>query len=74
MPYDRLRELPDQIRGNLPEDAQRIFKEAFNNAWEQYKDPSDRKGNASREETANRVAWSAVKKKYKKNGDVWQKK
>lgn len=69
MPYDRIRELPDSVRDNLPKHAQEIFKEAYNSAWEQYADPDDRRGDASREETAYRVAWSAAKKKYEKNGD-----
>jgi cation transport regulator len=41
--------------------------EAFNSAWDEYADPDERRGNTSREETAHKVAWSAVKKKYKKN-------
>jgi cation transport regulator len=41
--------------------------EAFNNAWEQYADPEKRRGIESREETAHRVAWAAVKQKYEKD-------
>lgn len=67
MPYKRNSELPDTVRENLPEHGQDIYREAFNSAWEEYKNPSERKENASREETAHRVAWSAVKKKYEKD-------
>jgi cation transport regulator len=67
MPYKSLRELPDSVRDNLPKHAQEIYKEAFNSAWDQYDEPEERRGDASREETAHRVAWSAVKKKYKKD-------
>lgn len=74
MPYDKINELPDSVKDNLPKKAQEIFKEAFNNAWKQYKDPQDRRGNNSREEAANKVAWSAVKKKYKKEKGSWKKK
>jgi cation transport regulator len=75
MPYDGLKELPDSVRDNLPKHAQEIYKEAFNSAWEQYKDPEDRRGDASREETAHRVAWSAVKNEYDKNDDgKWKRK
>lgn len=42
-------------------------------AWKEYADPKDRKGDASREETAHKVAWSAVKKSYEKKGDRWVK-
>jgi cation transport regulator len=71
MPYKEKTELPDSVRNTLPEGAQAIYKEAYNNAWDQYKDPEDRKGDATREEVAHKVAWSAVKQKYEKQGDSW---
>ncbi|MDZ7797427.1 MAG: ChaB family protein [Candidatus Marinimicrobia bacterium] len=74
MPYEKRSELPDSVKDNLPEKAQDIFKEAFNNAWEQYKDPSDRRENVSREETAMKIAWAAVKQKYRKQAGKWVKK
>lgn len=74
MPYDSVDELPESVKNSLPKKAQEIFRAAFNNAWEEYKDPEDRRGDASREEVANKVAWSAVKKKYEKKGDGWQRK
>lgn len=74
MPYDQLSDLPDSVNNSLPKHAQEIYQEAYNSAWDEYKDPSDRRGNSSREETAHRVAWSAVKKKYRKEDDKWVKK
>lgn len=75
MPYSKKSELPDSVKDNLPSHAQDIYKEAYNSAWDQYKDPDDRDGDASREETSHRVAWSAVKEKYEKNdNDNWVKK
>lgn len=75
MPYQSIDKLPDSVRDNLPKHAQEIYKEAFNSAWEQYADPDDRRGDASREETAHRVAWSAVKQSYEKGGDdKWHRK
>lgn len=75
MPYDRLSDLPDRVKDNLPKHAQEIYKEAFNSAYDQYDDPSDRKGDASREETAHKVAWSAVKNDYEKGeDDNWHRK
>jgi cation transport regulator len=59
MPYDKLTDLPDSVRNNLPKHAQEIYKEAFNSAEEHY-------GEESR---AHRVAWSAVENKYEKNED-----
>lgn len=76
MPYQQLAELPDSVKNHLPNHAQEIYKEAYNSAWDHYKDPDDRRGDASREETAHRVAWNAVKQRYEKgdNGDWVQKK
>ncbi len=67
-------ELPDSVKDNLPKHAQEIYKEAYNNAWDQYKDPEDRRGDSSREEVSHQVAWSAVKQKYKKQDDRWVEK
>jgi len=74
MPYDTLDDLPKSVKNNLPKHAQKIYLEAFNRAWEDYKNPEDRRGNASREEIAYRVAWTAVKKKYEKKDDKWVRK
>jgi cation transport regulator len=73
MPYDRTTELPDNVRDNLPSHAQDIYRKAFNSAWDEYKDPDDRRSDAGREETAHKVAWAAVKKEYHKEGDKWIK-
>jgi cation transport regulator len=67
MPYRRLAELPERIRRHLPRHAQEIWREAFNHAWERYADPSTRLGHAPREQTAQRVAWAAVKQVYEKD-------
>ena len=69
MPFGQREDLPDSVTNVLPAHAQDIYKEAFNSAWEEYKNPSDRKKGGDRESTAHRVAWSAVKKKYQKGAD-----
>jgi cation transport regulator len=69
MPYKSVSELPDSVKDNLPKHAQEIYMEAFNSAWDQYDEPEERRGDASREETAHKVAWAAVKKKYEKDDD-----
>jgi cation transport regulator len=75
MPYKNRDELPENVKSVLPEHAQDIFKDAFNSAWEEYADPGKRRGNAGREDVARRVAWAAVKQKYKKSADgKWQTK
>ena len=62
MPYASVAELPPRIRNHLPLHAQEIFLETFNHAWEEYASPATRRPGTSREETANRVAWAAVKR------------
>jgi cation transport regulator len=63
MPYRSIDELPDSVRHVLPSHAQEIYKEAFNSAYQEYAE----RGPKGREETAFKVAWTAVKKKYRKD-------
>jgi cation transport regulator len=63
MPYKSIADLPDSVRDNLPKHAQEIYQEAFNSAYDEYKE----RGPEGREVTAHKVAWSAVKKKYRKD-------
>jgi len=67
--------LPESVRENLPSHARSIYQKAHDNALEQYHDPQKKRGSASLEETAHKVAWAAVKQEYRKNrkGD-WVKK
>lgn len=75
MPYKNLSDLPDLVKGSLPKHAQEIYRSAYNSAWDEYADPSDRRGDEGREEAAHKVAWSAVKQKYEKNENGrWAKK
>lgn len=75
MPYESINELPESVGHVLPKHAQEIYKEAFNSAFMQYDTPSERRGDADREETAHKVAWSAVKKAgyAKGDDDKWHK-
>ncbi|HEY3986447.1 putative cation transport regulator ChaB [Cedecea sp.] len=75
MPYKSRTDLPESVQNVLPAHAQDIYKEAFNSAWHEYKDKADRRDDASREETAHKVAWAAVKHQYEKgDGERWHKK
>ncbi|MFW5697205.1 MAG: ChaB family protein [Fimbriimonadaceae bacterium] len=69
MPYDSIDELPKQVTNNVPKHGQEIYKEAFNNAYDRFKNPDNRRGDEGREEAAHKVAWSAVKQEYKKGDD-----
>lgn len=75
MPYASIADLSESVRHVLPKHAQEIYKEAYNSAWKEYKDKRDRRDDASQEEVAHRVAWSAVKHDYSKGeDDKWHKK
>ena len=71
-----LSEATEKRIDDLPKHAQHIFKKAHASAIKEYKDPDKRRGGKkeSAEEVAHKVAWSAVKKEYKKNDDEWIKK
>ena len=70
MPYVSNEELPPPIRAHLPYHAQDIFRAAFNNAWSQY----GVSGPGEREKIAHRVAWAAVKRRYRKANGEWVEK
>lgn len=65
MPYSHNSELPHPVRAYLPEHAQDIYREAFNHAYGAHS------GDPRQEEASHRIAWSAVKRSYAKEGDVW---
>jgi len=67
MPYKTNTDLPESVRDALPAPAQTIFREVYNNAWEEYKDPQKRRGDESREEVSMKVAWNAVKQQFEKD-------
>lgn len=73
MPYQTNSDLPDSVQRALTSHAQDIYREAFNHAFQTYKDPKSRQNpQAALEKVAHKVAWSAVKKKYHKVAGQWQ--
>lgn len=62
MPYKNIDDLPERVKSNLPKHAKEIFLEAFNHAWDKYKDPKKRKGNSSREKTSFKVGMGRCRK------------
>ena len=77
MPREKNKQdLPEGPENVLPDHAKEIYRKAHNNALEQYKDPKKRRGKASLEEVAHKVAWAAVKKEYEKDRrtGTWKRK
>ena len=74
MSYKRVSELPNNANNNLSEHAQEIYLTAFNNAWDEYKNPGDRQGSDHRETVAHKVAWSTVKQSDQKRDGRWVRK
>ena len=68
MPYDRITELPEQVRDLLSKQAQLIYKEAFNNAWSHFTDLDECRGDFDLDipvdDLARQVALNAVKRVY----------
>ncbi len=64
MPYASNEDLPDSVRLHLPPGAQDIYRAAFNNAFPRY-------AARGREDITHRIAWAAVKRRYRKIGDRW---
>jgi cation transport regulator len=62
MPYSSSDDLPPAVRDHLPPHARDIFREAFNHAWQSHDGD---------EEAAFRIAWAAVRRSYRKRGDMW---
>jgi len=73
MPYERNADLPRSVRDALSKEAQTIYRKVFNSAWNEYGQRGKRRRNTSREQTAHRVAWAAVKRSYEKRGGRWVK-
>ncbi len=68
MPYYLdLNNLPKAVRNHLPLHARAIYLNAFNLAWDEYRDPDNLWSASTREGTASAIAWAAVLKVYEEN-------
>lgn len=65
MPYKKKKDLPDSVKDSLPKHAQDVYIAAFNSSFDDNGDEAE----------SHAIAWSAVKRIYKKNKeDEWVKK
>ena len=68
-------DLPENIRQELPESAQRLYSEAYRLAFEQFRRGNRRtEEDRARERNARKMAWSAVKEKFELHADgTWRR-
>ncbi len=66
MPYRTNSDLPPSVQHVLPAHAQDIYRAAFNGAWRRF-----RGAESEREARCHRIAWAAVKRRYRKAGGIW---
>jgi cation transport regulator len=62
MKYENISDLPGTIRDILPEDAQKLYLDAYNRAWDQY-DEKTAIGQ-SRETRAHQQGWLAIRHEF----------
>jgi len=68
MPYDDdLSTLPKGVIPSLPFRARAVYWTAFNQAWDEYREPDGGRVDGSRQEAAARAAWASVLKLYEKD-------
>jgi cation transport regulator len=65
MRYDTNADLPPDVRRQLPQTAQDIYRSAFNAAID------NAAHNPIEDADAHNLAWEAVARVYVKEGDVW---
>lgn len=65
MPYDTNADLPPDVRRQLPQAAQDIYRSAFNAAIDNTAD------DPIEDAYAHNLAWEVVTRAYVKEGDVW---
>jgi cation transport regulator len=71
MKYSSRKDLPATITQVLPKDAQQAYLEAYNQAWDEYKQEGT--GDLSRHSIAHRQAWELVERSFERdlNTDTW---
>ena len=63
--YDTINDLPFVCRLNLPEDAQKIYRDAFNRAWRQA--TAEEK---ARHRLAQSQAWNEVRSRFEREKET----
>lgn len=70
MSYKDVDQLPDSVRESLPDEAQGIYLDAFNRAWDQF--AGEENDEEAREAAAHQEAWTVVRETYRQeNNGRW---
>ena len=72
MPFEAVKQLPVTIRDTLPDQAQEIYRKAYNQAWEEY-DKEDHRG-LNQQGLAHQRGWTAVQHEYVFDLGQWHRK
>mgnify|MGYP001060450092 CR=1 FL=1 len=67
--YRNIQDLPAGIRQSLPEEAQSLYLDAFNHAWERAHASQDYQDEQSAREDADRRGWQAVTQEFRQRED-----
>lgn len=69
MRYESIEDLPQTLRTTLPEEAQRIYLDAYQEHWDAYDEEEG--GEMGRASVAHREGMNAVELEYTKVDNVW---
>ena len=72
MRYETKKDLPRILRDVLPDHAQDLYLEAYQQAWDSYEDEEG--GDLGRSGVAHQRGMSAVEIDYEKVGSTWHRK
>ena len=74
MRYENQKDLPATVMHVLPDDAQKVYLETYNRAWDEYS--QETKGEMSRHSMAHRQAWAIIEQGFERdpNSGTWQRK
>jgi cation transport regulator len=67
LPYYKNSDLPDHVKSGLPDHGQDLYREAYNDAWDIFRDPARRDEGRDHEACSHDHAWAAIEAKYEQN-------
>jgi cation transport regulator ChaB len=74
MRYESKKDLPATVTQVLPDDAQKVYLETYNRAWDEHN--QETKGDMSRHSVAHRQGWATIQRAFERdpNSGAWQRK